>query len=156
VKGPGPLDPNGNAVSFPYAASRSPSGKTSSLLYTYTVELAVPKALFHRSEDLTFDPAGFGFFLSQETNSMDLWTWPSDLTTWKWVIDRTSAELLGVLGDLVPGSTGLLDPGEDPPLVPVGGATSSPDKLGIILPWLGVLALSAAATVAASSRRRRK
>jgi hypothetical protein len=112
--------------------------------------------LFHRSEDLTFEPAGFGFFLSQETNSMDLWTWPSDLSTWNWQYDRQSAELLGVLGDLLPGSTGLLDPGEDPPLIPVGGVISSPDKLGIILPWLGVLALSAAVTVAASSRRRRK
>lgn len=159
VKGPGPLDPNGSPVSFPYAASRSPSGKTSGLLYTYTVELVVPKVLFHRSVDLTFEPAGFGFFLSQETNSMDLWTWPSDISTWNWQYDRQSAELLGVLGDLVPGSTGFFNPGEDPPLipvVPVGGAISSPDKLGIILPWLGVLALSAAVTVAASSRRRRK
>jgi hypothetical protein len=33
VKGPGPLDPNGYAVSFPYAVSRSPAGKTSGQLY---------------------------------------------------------------------------------------------------------------------------
>jgi hypothetical protein len=118
--------------------------------------LGVPKVLFHRSEDLTFDPAGFGFFLLQETNSMDMWTWPSDLSSWSWEVNQESAQLLGVLGDLNPGSTGFLDPGEDPPLVPVGGATYSPDKLGIILPWLGVLALSAAVIVAASSRRRRK
>jgi hypothetical protein len=159
VKGPGALDQNGNAADFPYAVSRSPTEKTSGQLYSYTVELAVPKVLFHRSVDLTFEPAGFGFFLSQETNSMDVWTWPSDISRWNCEVNQQSAELLGVLADLNPGSTGVLDPGEDPPLipvVPVGGAISSPDKLGIILPWLGVLALSAAVTVAASSRRRRK
>jgi hypothetical protein len=153
---PGPLDANGNAVSFPYAVSRSPSGETSGQVYTYIMELAVPKILFHRSAELVFEPARFGFALVQETNSMYTWTWPSELAEWKGEVDPQSAELLGVLKDLDPGSDGLLDPGEDPPSSPVGGVLAYPNKSDLLLPWLIVLSIYGAATAVIASRKRRK
>ena len=159
LSNPGPLDRGGNAVSFPYAVTRSPGGKTSHQMYTYTIELAVPKILFHKSSDLVFDPAGFGFFLTQETNSMCIWTWPSELDDWQWDVNPESAELLGVLGDLLPGSDGFLDPGQDPPSrpsSPVGGVVVSPSKDAVLFPWLAALAVFGTATAAIMARRRKK
>jgi len=153
---PGPLDQNGRHVSFRYAVTRSPADKTSGQVYTYIMELAVPKTLFHRSAELKFEPARFGFALVQETNSMYTWTWPSDLAQWQGEVNPESAELLGVLADLDPGSDGFLDPGEDPPYAPVGGVLAYPNKSDLLLPWLIVLAGFGAATAVIAWRRRRR
>lgn len=153
---PGPLDEDGNSVSFPYGVSRSPTGKTSGQVYTYIMELAVPKILFHKSAELVFEPARFGFALMQETNSMCIWTWPSEIQNWGGEVNSESAEQLGFLLDLDPGSDGFLDPGEDPPPSPVGGVLAHPDKWGVLLPWLVALAVLGAATAVIASRKRRK
>jgi len=153
---PGPRDGNGNRVSFPYGVSRSPAGKTSGQVYTYIMEVAVPKILFHKSAELVFEPARFGFALMQETNSMYIWTWPSTIQNWGGQVNPESAEQLGFLVDLDPGSDGLLDPGGDPPFSPVGGVIAYPNKWDVLLPWVIALAVFGAATVVVASRNRRK
>jgi hypothetical protein len=90
---------------------------------------------------------------------MCIWTWPSELDDWQWDVNPESAELLGLLGDLLPGSGGLLDPGQDPPSrppSPVGGVVASPSKAAVLFPWLAALAVFGTATAAIMARRRKK
>jgi hypothetical protein len=88
---------------------------------------------------------------------MCIWTWPSELDDWQWDVNPESAEQLGVLGDLVPGSGGLLDLGQDPPSPsPVGGIITPSDKASVLLPWVVALAAFGAITAAATSRKRKK
>jgi hypothetical protein len=146
LPGPGPLAPDGTPMSFPNGAGLTPPDNSPTVTHTYTIELAVPKILFH-------SPAGFGFALIQETNrntqskgdehASPVWTWPSQLDTF--TQDPTSlqnpdlAKLLGFLADNMNDPTGLLDPG--PSGQPVGGVTAPVDKVALVLPWLGAIAI---------------
>jgi len=147
-----PSDMNGNPVTFDYGVGRSPSGALSGQVYTYTIEVAVPLALFH-------SPAGFGFGLGQETNGQVYWwTWPSSIDQSFDATDKTGASLLGILTDLS-SSQGILDPDKEPPkqplAAPVGGAMVPVDKLAVMLPWFAVASMAGIVTVAALVRRRR-
>jgi len=144
-----PSDASGNPVTFNYGAARSPSGETIGQTYTYTIEVAVPKVLFH-------SPAGFGFGLSQETGTqMYWWTWPSSIDESYHPNDETGASILGVLTDLTGSPIGL-DPEQDPPnALPVGGVTMPIDTFALILPWLALISLLGTFSAAVLARRRR-
>lgn len=147
IPGPGPLTPSGRTVSFPYGTS-PPSGPLPDGTYTYTIEAAVPKTLFH-------SPAGFGFFLMQETNGQGspIWAWPSELDEFKGDPGQIgenpdAAQLLGFLADsgTDPEGLGLLDPG--PPTAPVGGNTTPADRVALLSPWLAACVMVGAVTAA--------
>ena len=147
VTGPGPLAPEGTPVSFPNGASYSPADNSPTLTHTYTVEVAVPKILFH-------SPAGFGFALAQETNrktvngdekDSPLWTWPSQLDQFKQdpgqaMQNPDTAKFLGFLADNMNDPSGLLDPGPTAATAPVGGAIVAADRIALLLPWLAACA----------------
>jgi len=153
ISGPGPLSPGGNRVSFPYAAS-PPVGPSLPGTYTYTIEAAMPKILFHSK-------AGFGFFLVQETDGhgSPIWAWPSELDKFKGdpaqaLQNPDAAKLLGFLADTGtdPTGFGLLDPG---PMPPVGGVRTPVDTVAVILPWLAACAMVGAVTAVWIARKRK-
>jgi len=148
VPGSGPLAPDGTPVSFPNGVSYTPLDNSPIIVHTYTIELAVPKILFH-------SPAGFGFALAQETNRnttmgdedvWPVWTWPSQLDTFEQdpnnaLQNPDMAQLLGFLGDNINDPSGLLDPGPAAPPAPVGGVVAAADRVALLLPWLAACAI---------------
>ena len=162
VPGWGPLKPNGDPFSFEEAGStRSPGGTSYDATYTYTVELAVPKFLFH-------SPAGFGFFLAQETGnetgdpSWPLWTWPSGLQQMRgdvgsMVQNASTAQLLGFLSDNI-GASGTLDPGPagpSPSPVAVGGVVTPADRVVLLLPLFAACGTAGVITAIWIARKRK-
>jgi hypothetical protein len=159
LTGPGPLAPDGTPVSFPNRAVYTPTDDSPTVTHTYTIELAVPKTLFH-------SPAGFGFTLAQETSRSTvngdedvwpLWTWPSQLDTFdedpnQSLQNPDLAKLLGFLADNMNDPTAILDPGPTSE-APVGGVTTAADRVTLILPWLASCTMLGAVTAAWIARK---
>jgi len=166
VPGPGPLAPDLTPVSFPNRASYTPLDNSVTTVHTYTIELAVPKILFH-------SPAGFGFALGQDTNrktvdgdkqAFPVWTWPSQLDTFN--VDPGQmgdnpdlAKFLGFLAENTNDPSGLLDPGPTPPgptpPAPVGGVVAAPDRIALLLPWFAACAIVGLVTAVWIARKRK-
>jgi len=83
---PGPLDRDGNPVTFNYGHGRTPEWFESNVTYTYTFEVTVPNILFHST-------AGFAFGLAQETNFVVGGTQYNETYAWSW-----PTEWVGVYG----------------------------------------------------------
>jgi len=155
--GLGTNDRNNNPVSFPYGVAPP---ELMFLGYRYTMEIAVPLALFH-------SPAGFGFALTHQTGTPDpetgnsptlSWTWPTVVGEIPDLGKPESAEALGTLvGDLA--STwqrGLLDPGLDEGIgEPVGGVMTTVNKPVLMIPWIAGFAMLGIAVLVVATRKRR-
>jgi hypothetical protein len=139
-----PLDAGGHATCAggqDYGAGYSPLF----VGYEYVLEFKVARAFFH-------SPAGFGFALTQNG---DGWTWPTVLDASKIDLNiETSAEALGLLGDVASGwGMGLLDP--SPSSEPVGGVTTTVDRVALVMPWIAAFAILGIAVLAMAADKRR-
>jgi hypothetical protein len=162
IPGPGPLAPNLAPVSFPNGAGRTPADDSPTLTHTYTIEVAVPKTLFH-------SPAGFGFALAQETNRLTvngdedvwpIWSWPSELDELKQdpgqaLQNVDMARALGFLADNMNDPSGLLDPGPAAPPASVGGVAAGADRIALVFPWLAACAIVGVVTAVWIARKRK-
>jgi hypothetical protein len=163
VKGPGPQYPgstpgNLNPIEFtPYA-----TGYTGT---SYVMKVGVPLQLFAQS------PAGFGFFLAQQTavcvdsdcgTPWLTWIWPKqgtlptdfNLLTALGQKDTSGAGTgAGLLGNLDPNAEGPYNYAlADPPTYsnePVGGFATAADRIALVAPWVALTSILGVALVIA-------